>query len=383
MIFTEEIIGRLQAHGTPFYYYDLDVLRGTLSVASKEAADRGFKVHYAVKANFNPVIMKTIAEFGFGADCVSGNEIDLAVSCGFPAATTVFAGVGKSDHEIETGLRSGIQCFNCESLEELEVINEIAGRIGMHARVALRINPNVEAHTIWYITTGTDENKFGIRITQLDNVISLLSRLKNVTFSGIHFHIGSQITDLHVYRNLCSRVNELYYWFTDRGLEPADINVGGGLGINYSEPDQLPAFADFFDIFRDHLDKKIQSTISFELGRSLTAGCGSLISRVLFVKDGAAEPFVILDAGMTDLLRPALYHAYHRIDNLTSALPGKKYTVAGPICETADTFARFIELPETRRGDLIAIRSAGAYGEVMASRYNLRALPPSVFSDKL
>jgi|SRR5665647_577086 len=383
MIFTEEIIGRLQAHGTPFYYYDMDVLRGTLSVASKEAADRGFKVHYAVKANFNPVIMKTIAEFGFGADCVSGNEIDQAVSCGFPAATTVFAGVGKSDHEIETGLRSGIQCFNCESLEELEVINEIAGRIGMHARVALRINPNVEAHTIWYITTGTDENKFGIRIAQLDNVISLLSRLKNVTFSGIHFHIGSQITDLHVYRNLCSRVNELYYWFTDRGLEPADINVGGGLGINYSEPDQLPAFADFFNIFRDHLDKKIQSTISFELGRSLTAGCGSLISRVLFVKDGAAEPFVILDAGMTDLLRPALYHAYHRIDNLTSALPGKKYTVAGPICETADTFARFIELPETRRGDLIAIRSAGAYGEVMASRYNLRALPPSVFSDKL
>ncbi len=383
MIFTEEIIRQLKAHGTPFYYYDMDVLRGTLSVASKEAADRGFKVHYAVKANFNPEIMKTIAEYGFGADCVSGNEIEHAVSCGFPPSSTVFAGVGKSDREIETGLTSGIKCFNCESIEELEVINGIAGRMGMNARVALRINPNIEAHTIWYITTGTDENKFGIRITQLDDVISLLSRLKNVTFSGIHFHIGSQITDLHVYRNLCSRVNELYYWFSDRGLEPADINVGGGLGINYSEPDQMPAFADYFNIFRDHLDKKIQSTISFELGRSLTAGCGSLISRVLFVKDGAAEPFVILDAGMTDLLRPALYHAYHRIDNLTSALPRKKYTVAGPICETADTFARFIELPETRRGDLIAIRSAGAYGEVMASRYNLRTLPPSVFSDKL
>jgi len=383
MTFTEEIIGRFKAHDTPFYYYDMDELRQTLSVAAKEAADRGFKVHYAVKANFNPVVMKTIAEYGFGADCVSGNEIEHAVNCGFPAAKTVFAGVGKSDKEIETGLKAGIQCFNCESPEELEVINEIAGRMSMNARVALRINPNVEAHTIWYITTGTDENKFGIRISQLDKVISLLPQLKNITFSGIHFHIGSQITDLHVYRNLCSRVNELYYWFTDRGLEPADINLGGGLGVNYSEPDQLPAFADFFNIFREHLDKKIQSTISFELGRSLTAGCGSLISKVLFVKDGAAEPFIILDAGMTDLLRPALYHAYHRIDNLTSALPGKKYTVAGPICETADTFARFIELPETRRGDLIAIRSAGAYGEVMASRYNLRTLPQSVFSEKL
>lgn len=383
MIFTEEIIGRLKAHGTPFYYYDTEVLRATLTVASKEAAARGFKVHYAVKANFNPVIMKAIAGFGFGADCVSGNEVEHAVSFGFPAAETVFAGVGKSDLEIETGLRLGIKCFNCESPEELQVINGIAGRMGKKARVALRINPNIEAHTIRDITTGTDENKFGIRITELDDVVSLFPDLKNISFSGIHFHIGSQITDLHVYRNLCSRVNELYDWFTDKGLQPDDVNLGGGLGINYSDPDQLPSFADYFSIFRDHLDKKIRSTISFELGRSLTAGCGSLITRVLFVKEGAAETFVILDAGMTDLLRPALYHAYHRIDNLTSELGEKKYTVAGPICETTDTFGKFIELPETRRGDLIAIRSAGAYGEVMASRYNLRALPPSVFSDKL
>jgi diaminopimelate decarboxylase len=380
MTFTKE---RLRSHNTPFYYYDLDVLRGTLSVASKEAAERGFKVHYAVKANFNRVIMKTIAEYGFGADCVSGNEIEHALSCGFPAEETVFAGVGKSDREIETGLKIGIKCFNCESIEELEVIDKIATETGVTARVAIRINPNIEAHTIRDITTGTDENKFGIRITELDKVASLLPHLKNTTFSGIHFHIGSQITDLHVYRNLCSRVNELCEWFTDRGLEPVDINVGGGLGVNYSEPDQLPPFADYFNIFRDHLDKKIRSSISFELGRSLTAGCGSLISTVLYVKEGAGETFVILDAGMTDLLRPALYHAYHHIDNLTSGLPEKKYTVAGPICETTDTFGKFIELPETRRGDMIAIRSAGAYGEVMASRYNLRSLPPSVFSDRL
>jgi len=382
-MFTKELTDRLGRSETPFYYYDLDLLRETLSVAAGEAANRGFKVHYAVKANFNPVIMKIISGYGLGADCVSGNEIEHAISCGFPAAETVFAGVGKSDREIETALRLGIKCFNVESSAELAVINEIAGRMGKKATIALRINPNVEAHTIRNITTGTDENKFGIRIPELEKVTALFPEMENIVFGGMHFHIGSQITDLHVYRNLCSRVNELWDWFTDRGLEPADINVGGGLGISYEEPDRFPPFADYFDIFREHLDSKIRSTISFELGRSLTAGCGSLISKVLFVKPGAGETFLILDAGMTDLLRPALYHAYHRIENLTSDLPVRKYTVAGPICETTDTFGKFIALPETRRGDLMAIRSAGAYGEVMAMRYNMRSLPPSVFSDDI
>ncbi len=382
-MFTKELTDRLGRIETPFYYYDLDLLRETLSVASGEAANRGFKVHYAVKANFNPVIMKIISGYGLGADCVSGNEIEHAISCGFPAAETVFAGVGKSDREIETALRHGIKCFNVESSAELAVINEIAGRMGKKATIALRINPNVEAHTIRNITTGTDENKFGIRIPELEKVTALFPEMENIVFGGMHFHIGSQITDLHVYRNLCSRVNELWDWFTDRGLEPADINVGGGLGISYEEPDRFPPFADYFDIFREHLDSKIRSTISFELGRSLTAGCGSLISKVLFVKPGVGETFLILDAGMTDLLRPALYHAYHRIENLTSDLPVRKYTVAGPICETTDTFGKFIALPETRRGDLMAIRSAGAYGEVMAMRYNMRSLPLSVFSDDI
>lgn len=382
-MFTKELTARLRRHETPFYYYDLGLLNETLAVASREASMRNFKVHYAVKANFNPVIMKIIAGYGFGADCVSGNETEHALACGFPAGEIVFAGVGKSDREIETGLRLGIKCFNCESIQELLVINEIAGRMNKKASVALRINPNVEAHTIRHITTGTDENKFGIRIPDLDKVAEILPSLKNLKFHGIHFHIGSQITDMHVYRNLCSRVNELYDWFTDRGLEPGDINVGGGLGVDYSDPEQIPTFAAYFDIFSSHLAKKIRSSVSFELGRSLTAGCGSLISTVLYVKEGAGETFVILDAGMTDLLRPALYHAYHRIDNLSSDLPEKKYTVAGPICETTDTFGKFIELPETGRGDLVAIRSAGAYGEVMASRYNMRSLPLSVFSDDL
>lgn len=381
-MFTRETKEKLGIRETPFYYYDLEMLKETLSVASGEAANRGYNVHYAVKANFNPVIMRIIAGYGLGADCVSCNEVEHAIACGFPPHETVFAGVGKSDREIETALKIGIKCFNVESAEELEVIDSIAGRMGKKASVALRINPNVEAHTIRHITTGTDENKFGIRITELDAALELMKEMENVHYRGIHFHIGSQITDLHVFRNLCTRINELWQWLTDRGFEPEDINVGGGLGVNYDDPDQFPPFADYFDIFKNHLDSNIHSTISFELGRSLTANCGSLITKVLYVKPGASETFVILDAGMTELMRPALYHAYHRIENLTSEGPEKKYTVVGPICESTDTFGKFIALPETRRGDLIAIRSAGAYGEVMASRYNMRSLPESLFSEE-
>ena len=380
---TKEITDKLRNHETPFYYYDTEMLHEILQVASGEASNRGFHVHYAVKANFNPVIMKIIAGYGFGADCVSGNEVTHAIDCGFPADETVFAGVGKSDREIETALALGIKCFNVESAAELEVINEIAGKMGKVASVALRINPNVEAHTIKHITTGTEENKFGIRMAELENVTGILKELDNIRYRGIHFHIGSQITDLHVYRNLCKRINDLWSWLRDRDLEPEDINVGGGLGVSYDYPDRFPPFAAYFDVFRDNLDKRIHSSISFELGRSLTAGCGSLVSRVLFVKPGAAETFVILDAGMTELLRPALYHATHRIENLTSEGTVKKYTVVGPICETTDTFGKNVPLPETQRGDLIAIRSAGAYGEVMASRYNMRSLPPAMFSHSL
>ncbi len=380
---TKEIAGKLRSHETPFYFYDTEMLHEILQIASGEAAMRDFHVHYAVKANFNPVIMKIIAGYGLGADCVSGNEVEHAIACGFPADETVFAGVGKSNREIETALALGIKCFNAESAAELEVINELAGKAGKVASVALRINPNVEAHTLKHITTGTDENKFGIRMAELGNVTDLLNELENIHFRGIHFHIGSQITDLHVYSNLCSRINELWKWLKERDLEPEDINVGGGLGISYDDPERFPPFASYFDVFRNNLDKKIRSSISFELGRSLTAGCGSLISRVLYVKPGAAETFLILDAGMTELIRPALYHATHRIENLTSGEPVKKYTVVGPICETTDTFGRNIPLPQAHRGDLIAIRSAGAYGEVMASRYNMRSLPPSLFSDTL
>lgn len=374
----KETIKKPGSYKTPFYYYDREVLDQTLSMAAGEAASRGFHIRYAVKANFNPEIMKIIAGYGFGADCVSGNEVEHAIACGFPAGDTVFAGVGKSDSEIEKALMLNIKCFNVESLTELEVINEIAGRTGKKASVAIRINPNVDAHTNKHITTGTEGNKFGIRIAELNQVSDLLAELENLHYLGIHFHIGSQITDLRVYRNLCSKINTVSSWFSERGLMPEEINVGGGLGVSYDAPDKFPPFAEYFDIFKDHLDSTTRSSISFELGRSLTANCGSLISRVLYVKPGLSETFVILDAGMTELLRPALYRARHHIENLTSVGPVKRYTVAGPVCETTDTFGKNIPLPETSRGDLIAIRSAGAYGEAMASRYNLRSLPGSV-----
>ena len=378
-----DVLAKLQKLPTPFYYYDMDVLSTTLTRVKDESEKRGYKVYYAVKSNFNPVIMKTISGYGFGADCVSGNEISHAIECGFTPEDIVFAGVGKSDGEIELGLTKGISCFNCESIPELLVINEIAAKLGKQAPVAFRINPNVEAHTLKHITTGTEENKFGIRLDELQSLTEMLPGLSHIRFKGIHFHIGSQVTEMSPFRNLCSRVNEVWEWFTDRGFENFSVNVGGGLGINYENPDEIPDYKEYFEVFEKHLDKRIRGKISFELGRSLTAMSGTLISRVLYVKEGATEKFVILDAGMTDLLRPALYQAYHRIENLTSTGKSEKYTVAGPICESTDTFGHFVELPETKRGDIIAIRSAGAYGESMASRYNMRNLPRAVFSDKL
>jgi diaminopimelate decarboxylase len=377
------IIEKLKKLPTPFYFYDMEVLSTTLSMVKHESGKRGYKVYYAVKSNFNPVIMKTISGYGFGADCVSGNEITHSIECGFSPADIVFAGVGKSDAEIELGLVKGISCFNCESVPELKVINEIAGKLAVKAPVAFRINPNIEAHTLRHITTGTEENKFGIRLDELQSLTDMLPAMENIRFKGIHFHIGSQVTELSPYRNLCSRVNEVWEWFTDHGFETFSVNVGGGLGISYEEPDQYPSYSEYFEVFQRHLDKRIRGGISFELGRSLTAMCGSLISKVLYVKEGATEKFVILDAGMTDLLRPALYQAYHKIENLTSNGKAEKYTVAGPICESTDTFGKFVEMPFTSRGDIIAIRSAGAYGESMASRYNLRDLPRAVFSDRL
>jgi diaminopimelate decarboxylase len=363
----------------------MELLEKTLQSIQKESSQYGYHVHYAVKANANKKILHQIQAIGLGADCVSGNEIQRALDTGFSPNKIVYAGVGKSDREINLALTNGIFCFNCESIPELEIINQLAGLQNKQAKVALRINPNVDAKTHHYITTGIEENKFGINRWELENVLKLLPQLKNIELIGLHFHIGSQITDLSVFKGLCIRINEIQEWFADRHIHVKHINVGGGFGVDYQNPDHhsIADFKGYFATFNQFLDLRPQQQLHFELGRSVVAQCGSLISRVLYIKNGVQTKFAILDAGMTELLRPALYQAYHHIQNLSSNGEKEYYNVVGPICESSDCFGKSIPLPITKRNDLIAIRSAGAYGEIMASGYNLRDLAPSVFSNDL
>lgn len=375
MMFTGSVVDSLSEHPTPFYYYDTKVLEETLAALKNASSKHGYHVHYALKANANERLLGLIRAAGLGADCVSGNEVKRAIVCGFGPGQVVFAGVGKSDAEIRYALEQDIFCFNCESLQEMEVIDGLAKAMNRKARIAIRINPNVNANTHKYITTGLEENKFGVNIWELDHVVNALKQLHSLELVGIHFHIGSQITDLSAYKSLCLRVNELQEWFVSRKIVLQHINVGGGLGVDYHHPDvhPIPDFETYFDVFATFLEVRHGQQVHFELGRAVVAQCGSLIARVLYVKKGIKTDFAILDAGMTELIRPALYQSYHKIENLSA--PDKlvqKYDVVGPICESSDCFGKAVELPETQRGDLIAIRTAGAYGEVMTSRYNLR-----------
>lgn len=374
MMFSDKDKAHFSNLETPFYYYDLNFLRKTLQSCVEASQRFGFHVHYAMKANFNDKVLAEIKKTGFGADCVSGGEVRKAIDSGFAKEKVVFAGVGKSDKEIEYALSQDIFCFNVESLQELEVIDELAANAGKVAQVAIRINPNVDAHTHANITTGLDENKFGINSWDLPACAEILKKSKNLSFLGIHFHIGSQITNLDVFKNLCVRVNEFATWFADRGFPVKVLNVGGGLGIDYYQPDnQIPDFAAYFQIFADFLAIQPHQEVHFELGRALVAQSSALVSRVLYVKNGKNKNFLVLDAGMTELMRPALYQAYHKIENISSARENMvKYDVVGPICESTDCFGKEVELPETQRNDLIVIRSTGAYGEVMATKYNLR-----------
>lgn len=384
-MFSNKYADQFKGKETPFYFYDIDLLKRTLD-AIKKAAPKEYTIHYALKANSNVKLLKLIKEAGYGADCVSGNEVKRAVECGFPSQDIVFAGVGKSDREINYALDQDIFCFNAESKAELIVINELAGAKHKKARVALRINPNVDAHTHKYITTGLEENKFGINPYEFDEVLTLIKALPHIEFIGLHFHIGSQIGSLTPFKNLCQRVNEINKWFIERGYLLPNINVGGGLGINYHAPDTeaIVDFEAFFNVFKQFLDLKPGQKVHFELGRAFVGQCGSLISRVLYIKNGISTNFAILDAGMTELIRPALYQAFHKIENISNTKePSVKYDVVGPICESSDCFGKAVLLSETKRGDLIAIRSAGAYGEVMTSRYNLRNDVKIVFSDEL
>ena len=380
-------LGRLKEFETPFYYYDLDLLNETLDKAKAAADKRGFHVHYALKANFNDRILSLIQSKGFGADCVSGNEVQKSIDSGFPANQITFAGVGKSDKEINLALRHNIFAFNVESIQELLVINELAAKQNVKAQVSLRINPNVDAHTHHYITTGLDENKFGVPNSELEKAASVLRECDHIDLLGLHFHVGSQITDINVFKSLCVKVNEWKNWFEERGTIIKVLNVGGGLGVDYHEPDAHP-FADFeayFDVFDKFLERTPQQEVHFELGRALVAQAGTLLSRVLYTKSGVKKNFLILDAGMTELMRPALYQAFHKIEKLgnNEGVEKLNYDVVGPICESSDCFGKEVTLPVSERGDLIAIRTAGAYGEVMASKYNLRDEIRFVFSNEI
>lgn len=361
---------------TPCYYYDLQFLDETLDAINKFSRYPDFHVHYALKANCNDKVLERIAAKGLGADCVSGNEVKKAIETGFGAGKVTFAGVGKSDQEIRYALQQQIFAFNVESLEELEVIDGLAEEMNVIANVAIRINPNVDAKTHHYITTGLDENKFGISSYDMPDVLTILKRSAHLNFVGIHFHVGSQILDLSVFKSLCVRVNEWKSWFEDRGFFLKVINVGGGLGINYHQPDgDIPDFETYFRIFNDFIERRAGQEIHFELGRAVVGQCAALITKVLYIKKGIKKNFAVVDAGMTELMRPALYQAFHKIEKLNDhsslVLP---YDIVGPICESSDVFGKEVELPILKRNDYLLIRSAGAYGEVMASNYNLREL---------
>ena len=379
-------LDKMERLRTPFYYYDAELLRQTLQTIREEVSKHeGFCVHYAVKANANPKVLRIIREAGLGVDCVSGGEIETSVKAGFPSSKIVYAGVGKSDWEINLGLDNDIFCFNVESIPELEVINELAAAKGKVARVAFRLNPNVGAHTHANITTGLAENKFGIDMRDMLKVIEVASQMANIKVVGLHFHIGSQILDMGDFEALCNRVNELQNELERHRIRLEHINVGGGLGIDYQHPNRIPIpdFKAYFDTYAKKLKLRDGQTLHFELGRAVVAQCGSLITRTLYIKEGYVKKFCIVDAGFTDLIRPALYQAYHKIENLSSEEPMEAYDVVGPICESTDVFAKQIDINKAHRGDLLAIRSAGAYGEIMASQYNCRQLPVGYISEEL
>ena len=377
-------IEKFELKETPFYYYDSALLRQTLRAINDEVSRHdNWHVHYAVKANANPKVLNIIREAGLGVDCVSGGEIETVLNAGFSASKIVFAGVGKSDWEINIGLDAGIFCFNVESIPELEVINELAAARGKVANVAFRLNPNVGAHTHANITTGLAENKFGIAMADMVSIIEHARELKNVSVAGLHFHIGSQILDMGDFDALCNRINDLQDELDRHHIRLTHINVGGGLGVDYQHPNRvsMPDFKAYFDTYARKLKLRQGQTLHFELGRAVVAQCGSLITRTLYVKEGAFKKFAIVDAGFTDLIRTALYQAYHKIENITSDMPNSTYDVVGPICESTDVFAKAIDLNEVKRGDLLAIRSAGAYGEIMASQYNCRRLPKGYITE--
>lgn len=385
-MYSKKAKDRLSGIDTPFYLYDLDLLRQTLESATSVAARYGYKIHYAIKANYDPRVLAIIREYGLGVDTASGNEIRCAIEAGFDPHNIVYAGVGKRDSELRYAISQDIFAINCESIEELEVLSTLAVEAGKTVDVALRVNPDIDPKTNKCIDTGQADSKFGIPYEDLLARAEEIRALPNFNIKGMHLHIGSQIRELHVFEYLCDKVNVIADSLTALGFDFKFLDVGGGLGINYDFPENepVPNFASVFSIINSHLNAAGRE-VHFEFGRAIVAQCAELITSVLYNKTTATgRKLVIVDASMTELIRPMLYGAYHNIENITSESGEReRYTIVGTACESTDVFDEGITMPVTRRGDLLSIKSAGAYGQSMASRYNLHDLPRSIYSDEL
>lgn len=378
-IFNHKTISKINKK-TPFYLYDKSLLIDTLKSAQNFASSylkHKFCLHYALKANDNPDLLKVILNNHFGIDCVSGGEVKKALNAGFRPDKIVFAGVGKTDSEIRYALKNDISAFNTESIQEIEVINKIAKNLNIVAKIMIRVNPDVDAKTHKHISTGKYDNKFGITFDDALNFLKTLALFKNIHFIGLHYHIGSQITDMAVFKELTGKINSHYKKLQKLNINITDLNIGGGLGVNYKNPSKEPIadFNNYFKIISQNLDIPSQIKLHFELGRSIVAQCGALVSQVIFTKNTAGTNFAIIDAGMNDLMRPALYSAKHKITKVsnpkTKAMD--KYHIVGPVCESTDVFAKNLKIEGLTRGDKIIIYSAGAYGAVLANQYNSRA----------
>ena len=319
-MFQSELVKRFINLSTPFYYYDLDILEKNL-FNLKNSLETYNKVHFSVKSNSNPRILRIIKNFNLGIDAVSANEIKHCINLGFNPKDIVFAGVGKSDEEIEYGIINNISYFNVESLQELKVIDSISKKFSKKTTVSIRINPNIKSETHKKIQTGSSDDKFGIDLNDISH-IPKLQKLENINIAGLHFHIGSQIINLKPFHDLCNISNDILNYLRENDIKIKNINVGGGLGIDYEYPEKnlLSNFQEFISLFNNQIRLDKNQSIHFELGRSVVGQCGFLISKILYSKKSYDKNFLILDSGMNNLIRPALYNSKHKISNLTSNL---------------------------------------------------------------
>mgnify|MGYP006265624969 CR=1 FL=1 len=366
--------------GTPFYCYSTATLERHYQVFAG-ALPPGSLVAFSVKANGNLAVLKTLARLGAGADVVSGGELAKALAAGIPAARIVFSGVGKTRDEMRAALEAGIHQFNVESEPELAALNDVAASMGKRAPITLRINPDVDAKTHAKITTGTAETKFGIPFDRAREAYAHAAVLKHVEVVGIDVHIGSQITDLQPFETAFTLVAELVAALRADGHAISRLDLGGGLGVPYENSNAAPPDPSEYGAMISRVTRGLDCTLSFEPGRLICANAGVLVSRVLYVKHGEAKHFLIVDVGMNDLVRPAMYDAWHEIVPVREPAVGSArvaYDVVGPVCETSDLFAAGRQMPELAAGDLVAIMSAGAYGAVMAGDYNARPRVPEV-----